>query len=353
MRVALVTPYSFPSVRGNSITVQRIQSGLTDLGAVVEVFSLDREEAGAIRGRAAEFRPDVIHGFHASAGGRVAAEIAVALGAPLVVTLTGTDANHDLLDPTQRSAVLGVLEAARAVVAFHGSIRDKVCREAPHLSAKLHVVGQAVRCPERVFDLRGRLGLSPSDFVFLQPAGIRRVKNIPAVLPPLDALWRRHPEVRYVLAGPVIEPEEGARVLELMRAYSWAHYLGVVEHDQLCASLGMVEVVVNSSLSEGGMSNAVLEAMSKGVAVLASHIEGNRSVVQDGETGLLFASGEEFLAKAERLVTDPAFRLALGHRGRQKVLADFPLQGEIDKHLALYRSLLPGKAPDTSIAVPS
>ena len=88
------------------------------------------------------------------------------------------------------------------------------------------------------------------------------------------------------------------------------------------------------------MSNAVLEAMSKGVPVLASDIEGNRSVVADGEDGFLFASAAEFQEKAERLLSDPALRVVMGHRARMKIAAYFRLEGEIDKYLALYRDLV-------------
>ena len=48
MILALVTPYYFPSVRGNSITVQRIESGLRDQGLTVQVFSLDQHSSEAI-----------------------------------------------------------------------------------------------------------------------------------------------------------------------------------------------------------------------------------------------------------------------------------------------------------------
>jgi hypothetical protein len=50
MILALVTPYYFASVRGNSITVQRIESGLRDQGLTVQVFSLDRQDRDAILG---------------------------------------------------------------------------------------------------------------------------------------------------------------------------------------------------------------------------------------------------------------------------------------------------------------
>jgi glycosyltransferase involved in cell wall biosynthesis len=104
-----------------------------------------------------------------------------------------------------------------------------------------------------------------------------------------------------------------------------------------------VEVVVNSSYSEGGMSNAVLEAMSKGVPVLASDVEGNRSVIADGEDGFLFGTAAEFLAKAEQLLDDPALRAVMGRRARMKIATQFQLEGEIGKYLDVYRGLVIGR----------
>lgn len=340
MIVALVTPYYFPSVRGNSITVQRIESGLRDQGVEVEVFSLDRQDRGAILAALGRTRPDVVHGFHATASGPLVTEAARLLDIPSAITVTGTDANQDLFDPARRPLIRAVVDAVQAVVVFHEAIGEKFRREIPTVCDKIRVIGQAVLCVGSRFDLRGAAGLPPGEFVFFQPAGLRRVKNIPTVLPWLAALHERHPDLHYVLAGPVIEPEEGARVADTLRGLPWATYLGALDHEQICAGLSAVQVVINSSLSEGGMSNAVLEAMSKGVPVLASDIEGNRSVITDGEDGFLFGSADEFLAKAGRLVDDPALRAVLGHRARMKIAMHFRLEGEIDRYLTLYRSLV-------------
>lgn len=343
MTLALVTPYCFPSVRGNSITVQRIESGLRDQGLTVQVFSLDRQDRDTILGGLRHLRPDLVHGFHATATGPLVAQAARRLAVPAVITLTGTDANVDLFDPWLRPVALEVLEAARAIVVFHEAIRDKLIREVPTLRPLIHVIGQTVQCDEKLYDLRGKLDLSPHDPVFFQPAGLRRVKNIPFVIPPLTALQRRHPRLRYVLAGPVIEPDEGEQVQAMLRGLPWAFYLGAVSHEEICAILAQIEVAVNSSLSEGGMSNAVLEAMSKAVPVLASDIEGNRSVIVNGQDGFPFGSEADFLAKAERLLGDPALRYAMGRRAMQKIATHFPLEAEIGGHLRLYQSLAGGK----------
>jgi glycosyltransferase involved in cell wall biosynthesis len=340
MLVAIVTPYYFPSARGNAITVHRIESGLRDRGLPVQVFSLDSQDKSGILDGLRRLRPDVVHGFHATLAGPTALAAAGDLGIPAVVTLTGTDVNQDLYDPRQRAVALAVVEAAQAVVVFHEAIRDRLLREAPALRPRVHVIGQTVRCEESPYDLRRKLGLDRRDFVVFQAAGIRRVKNIPAVIPPLAVLQERHPHLRYVLAGPVVERDEGERVEAMLRGRPWASHLGVLSHGEICAVLPQVEVVVNSSLSEGGMSNAILEAMSKGVPVLASDIEGNRSVITDGHDGFLFRSEADFLEKMERLLVDPALRHALGHRGKRKIEREFPFEGEIGAHLALYRSLV-------------
>jgi glycosyltransferase involved in cell wall biosynthesis len=343
MRLALITPHYFPSVRGNSVTVQRIESGLRDQGVIVQVFSLDQESPDAILAGLQCFRPDAIHGFHATRTGPTAIEAARALGIPAIITLTGTDVNLDLVDAGRRPTVLTVLRAVQAIVVFHETIRDKVQREAPDVGPRIRIIGQTVQCDEARYDLRGKLGLTALDFVVFQPAGIRGVKNIPSVIPPLRTLQARHPHLRYVLAGPVIEQAEGARVEEMLRDLPWAFYLGSVTHEETCAILPQVEVVVNSSLSEGGMSNAVLEAMSKGVPVVATDIEGNRSVILDGQDGFLFGSEAEFVEKVERLLEDVALRYALGRRAKQKIVTQFKLEGEIGGYLALYRLLVAGE----------
>ena len=70
------------------------------------------------------------------------------------------------------------------------------------------------------------------------------------------------------------------------------------------------EAIVNSSLSEG-LSNVLLETMLLRVPILARDIEGNRSIISQGETGLLFDSPTNFHQHAERLSDDSALRESL------------------------------------------
>lgn len=341
MRLGIVTPFYVPSVRGNSITVQRIESGLRDHGVTVRVWSLeDGPSPDEILRALATFTPDLVHGFHISSSGRIVTDAASRLGIPSILTVTGTDVNADLFDPHRRPEVIAILRQATRIVVFHDCIRAKLVGELPEIAHRIRVIGQTVRCQETPFDLRRRLGFQPDDLIFLIPSGIRRVKNVTFCLKPLDALRIQHPQIKAVFVGPIIETAEGTRLQEALRDYPWAFYVGSVPHEQLCAMLPSVDVVINSSLSEGGMANSILEAMSRGRAVLASDIEGNRSVVQDGIDGLLFSSEAEFTRQAERLIREPGLRDALGKKGQEKIEREFSREGEIRAYLHLYQDAI-------------
>jgi glycosyltransferase involved in cell wall biosynthesis len=341
MRIALITPYYYPSVRGNAVTVGRIASGLRERGHKVEVYSLEafrnrREMPSAIRA----FDPDVLHGFHAFMTGDLVVEEARGAEVPALVTITGTDVNIDLFHPERRGRVVEVLKEAQGIAVFHESIRKKLLREVPELGGKIRVIRQTVACDEKPGDCRTRWGLSTRHIIFFFPAGIRRVKNLTFCVPPLSRLQARYPDLRALYAGPIVEEEEGKRLLDLLARNRWATYLGEVPHEEICSMLREVDVVVNSSISEGGMSNALLEAMSQGVAVLASNIEGNRSIIVDGVDGLLFTSEEDCEEKAERLIGDPDLRRRLGRQAKAKIEQEFSRDREIDAYEHSYRDLL-------------
>jgi glycosyltransferase involved in cell wall biosynthesis len=66
----------------------------------------------------------------------------------------------------------------------------------------------------------------------------------------------------------------------------------------MASLLAQADVVLNSSVSEGGMPNSVLEALALERAVLVSDVPGNRALVEDEVTGLTFADDAELATKA-------------------------------------------------------
>jgi glycosyltransferase involved in cell wall biosynthesis len=90
-----------------------------------------------------------------------------------------------------------------------------------------------------------------------------------------------------------------------------------------------------------GQSNAIMEAMSAGVPVVASDIAGNRDLVVPGETGYLVPLGDRaaFTRHTHELLNDAVFARRLGDAGRARVLAEFSVERMIERHAELYREL--------------
>lgn len=339
MRIALATPVAFPSTQGNAVTVERLSRGLRARGVEVDVLDLSRVAAGEVEARLAALHPEAVHAFHAFRGAPAVRAYARVRGIPLAVSLTGTDVNIDLVHEDRRADTTASIREARALVVFHESIRAKVAREVPEAASRIEIIPQSVVLDDPPGDPPGLPARVSGEVRLLLPAGIRRVKNVRFPLAPLGRLARRHP-IRFLVAGPIIEADEGARFLRALDGVGWATYLGEVPHERMAALLDRVDVVVNTSFSEGGMANSVLEAMSRGRAVLASDIEGNRSVIEPEVDGLLFADAAGFERQAERLVGDAGLRRRLGAAACGKIARLYSPEREIEAYLALYRRLL-------------
>jgi glycosyltransferase involved in cell wall biosynthesis len=333
--LALLTPYGPPSVAGNAVTVDRVARGLLERDADLRVWDLSRHSAETVERQVEAYRPSLVHAFHAWRVGPRALRLARRLEVPLVVTLTGTDANHDLFDPDRAALVRRVLEGAGAITSFHASIVELVAGVLPDARVRMVVVPQAVRFPAtEPFDLADRV-------LLVLPAGIRAVKAPRLPLAALDGLAAADARVRLAYAGPILDPALGETLRADLAARPWARHLGPVPHPEMASLLGQSDVVLNCSISEGGLANSVLEAMALGRAVLASDIPGNRGLVEDEVTGLLFRDSRELAAQAARLIADPSLRARLGSAGRALVERDYPASREIDGYLTVYRALVP------------
>src|SRR5258707_10104500 len=84
----------------------------------------------------------------------------------------------------------------------------------------------------------------------------------------------------------------------------------------VAALLGRASLFVLPSLTEG-ISLTLLEAMARGLPVIATRVGGNPEVVTDGETGLLVSTGTpaELAAAMVRLIRRPDERPRIGLAG--------------------------------------
>lgn len=146
-------------------------------------------------------------------------------------------------------------------------------------------------------------------------------------------LLQDHP-IKFFVIG---SGHEARRYLEEARGLSNLRFLGEVSEDVLSQAYAACDIFVLPSVFEG-MPYALMEAMALGKAVVASDIEGVKTLVKDGETGLLFPPRDP-QALAERikvLCENPELRRKLGKNARELVLSRYSWESVLDKLLRLY-----------------
>jgi glycosyltransferase involved in cell wall biosynthesis len=341
MDIAVITPHYYPAVRGNAVTVRRIAAALGNCGCRVRVFSLETWPAEEIAREILAEPPELLHAFHGWYGGRVARAVSRETDVPYLVTLTGSDV-YEALSDIRREETVAVLRESARLVAFDPCIKKPLAFHFPSLAEKTAIIPQGVVLPGDDCSHLGEFLFPPGTFTFFLPAGLRSVKQVLYPLEPLAKLAGKDPRIRLLLAGPVLDPGYAAQVMETLERYHFAHYLGGIGHEAIGCLYRNADVVLNTSRFEGGMANSILEAMAFGKPVLAADIDGNRAIVREGVTGLLYGDEEGFMRQANRLLDDPHLAKRLGEQGQRLVLENFSPEREAAAYLALYREVAGG-----------
>jgi len=159
----------------------------------------------------------------------------------------------------------------------------------------------------------------------------RRVKRQDLFLRAAARLTHRFPDVVWHVIGDGEYLEEYKALAEELGIAEKTVFAGRVE--DVSSYLGKLAVGVLCSDSEG-LSNAVLEYMLRGCAVVATAVGGNLEAVRDGETGLLVPPGNDVaLASAiGRYLEQKTLRLTLAMRARAEVEQKFGWESCVAAH---------------------
>jgi sugar transferase (PEP-CTERM/EpsH1 system associated) len=152
---------------------------------------------------------------------------------------------------------------------------------------------------------------------------------------------RRHLRLVMVGDGPLQEDVNRALAGSEARAVTWLPG----RRDDIDEVLRGLDLFVLPSRNEG-ISNTILEAMATGLPVVATDVGGNPELVTAGSTGALVpAADASALAAALRGYVDaPELARTNGAAGRERVLRDFSIDTMVSKYLAIYDSVLSGRA---------
>lgn len=181
----------------------------------------------------------------------------------------------------------------------------------------------------------------PADTVLVGSIGrFDPMKDQAGFLRAAAIVGRTHPDVQFVLAGRDVDWNNPAlrETAAGLRLEGRVHLLGGrADVPRIMAGL---DVMVSSSSSEG-FSNVLVEAMSCGVACVATDVGDSRLIV--GVSGDVVPPKDCLsLAAAieRRVVAGPAGRAELGRFARTRVLEEYDLPIAVGRYEQLYSSLL-------------
>lgn len=333
MRCILFSPFANGPLRGNMITVQRIAHHLPSAGCETITLALDTTSPGQAQQIIDQYRPELLHAFHAFHSGPATRMLAAHNRLPYLITMTGSDLYDPAFSSDPNTAL--ALRDATAITCFDPLAASQLTAHYPELTPRVQVIPQGVT-PLALHEPF----LRPADsFIVLLPAAIRPVKGILEAMDALAPLAAQVPRLRLWLAGGDLDPAYAAQVREQAAQLPWITLLGEVPHQRMGDLFAASDIILNSSHFEGGMANSLLEAMAAGKPVIASDVAGNRSLVRHGETGWLFHDHHHLRWLVQRAMDEPALLQTMGEAAGTLVAACFSPHKEAEKLYALYIAL--------------
>lgn len=186
--------------------------------------------------------------------------------------------------------------------------------------------------------LRQEIGLPHDTFIIGTVSQLRPEKAVERLVSPLKLLDNVRPNVHCLLIGDGPDEDRIRAMAEQVGVLERMHFLG--NRKDVKDVLRLLDVFILPSLFEG-MSNALLEAMAAGRAIIATDTPENREVITP-ETGMLIDTGNpELLAQTIRdLQANPDRRQQLAQAARQRFEEHFALDKKVAQLDQLYQSLL-------------
>jgi glycosyltransferase involved in cell wall biosynthesis len=162
-------------------------------------------------------------------------------------------------------------------------------------------------------------------------------KDLSTLLRAVAIAAREEPSFRLHLAGA--GPSLG-ELQSLAGELQLGEHVAFLGHtSEVAEALAGASLLVLSSLTEG-TSLALLEAMARGLPVVATSVGGNTEVVVDGITGLLVPpqSPAELATAMLKLYRQPELAIQMGVQGRKRVETQFDSRTMVSRYESLYLS---------------
>lgn len=298
--------------------------------------SLAHSLSGAARNWHREEPFDVVLGVSMLPDAEAAVVVGEELGLPVASLAVGSDV---MVYPDRMRVLWRRLCETLAQVDLPIGVSASVCR-------KLAGTGRCKREPLCVYlsrdakqfapaadkgHVRAQLGWPADSVVALYLGGLIETKGITELVAAAEPLFARYRNFKLVCVGDGPCRDRLFALGQQVDRPGAVVLPGRVAPEEVPRLLQASDFLVLPSYSEG-MPQAVLEAMSCGLAVVATRVGGLPEAVVEGETGLLVEARDvdALRAAVERMITDEAFRRATGEKGLARAHDVFDSDRNVD-----------------------
>jgi glycosyltransferase involved in cell wall biosynthesis len=247
--------------------------------------------------------------------------------------------------------------AASQLTRTFANLADAVVVPTPAMATRLRELGVTVRIEvvasgidvewfgagRRDEALRDRVGAGPNDRLVLTVSRLAKEKNVELLLEALAV--DRDPSLKLAIAGDGPARAELEERAEQCGVAGRVRFLGIVAREQLPDLYASADAFVMPSTTET-QGLVLAEALAAGSNVIVAEAPQNRDVM--GAAGTVIAANAPALAAA--LAAIPAKGSAPTAAAARHAAKRFSIDGQVDRILALYRSLLGyGETLDSNI----
>ncbi|OBZ13385.1 MULTISPECIES: glycosyltransferase family 4 protein [Bacillales] len=248
------------------------------------------------------------------------------------------------------------LQAADKIIVNSEFIRRVVVSKVPEVASKLRVIYpgvDTVRFPSQYSAagaakreaLRKKRGLTDKKVVLFMGRLIP-LKGVHHLLNIVPQLAKSHPELVVVIVGSPFYGSHRktayARKLESLGRKCPGHvrFVPYVPHNEVPGWMLVADVAVVPSGQREAFGLVNVEAMSCGVPVVATRAGGMKEIIRNGETGYLVNQARvesELREKLQLLLRDKQLRQRLGKRSRERVEQTFTWRHTADRWVKLLK----------------
>jgi L-malate glycosyltransferase len=260
---------------------------------------------------------------------------------PYVVSLRGADVpgyseRFSCLYSLLKPIIILIWNKSGAVVSNSEGLKELALKSKP--DQKIEIVFNGIDTDFYKPDFEKKPG---NEFIITPGASrITARKGLIYLVKAVEKLRDDYPQIRLKILAEGNEKENLTNYVQMKKLEKEVSFPGFIPKDRTPSYYQEASIFVLPSLNEG-MSNAMLEAVSSGLPILATNTGGSKELVGERENGFIIKEKDvqDIIDKIKILIENKDLLKAMGEKSRERSFF-FSWKSVADKYVAIYGRIL-------------